>query len=341
MPSTAPARRRPVRPREDHGFFGPGSIVWQLWGYPTSVTVGFQRSVVIEELDPFLLAAVAGTDKVRYAPAARYDNTLVYFATMALGDSRSAIEASEILYRVHGAVTGTEPVSGLPYSPNDPETQLWIHVTAWHSIQYTYETFGPGRITETEDQQWWAACRVAAELQTIDVERVPSSRAEASAYLQEVRARLCVTEETRAMMLHLLEAATMIGPRTPVLRLPSSIAGRIVRRATISTFPRWMRDLTGIRQTRLTDALVWVLYSVAMRAAAPMPVRTRLLRIVSPATAAVALPALRHDEVLDPVVVTPAEARERWGRLAAPAELQRQAAGSAAPAAPTSVPVSV
>jgi len=325
MPSTAPAVRQPRcsrRQREDHGFFGPGSVVWKVWGYPTSVTVGFQRSVVIEELDPFLLAAVAGTDKVRYAPAARYDNTLVYFATMALGDSRAAIEASEVLYRVHGAVSGIEPVSGRPYSPNDPETQLWIHLTAWHSILYTYETFGPGRVSADEDAEYWAGCRVAAELQTIDPERVPASRAEAVAYLDEVRARLCVTEETRAMMNHLLDAATLIEPPQRLLRPAARVVARVIRRATISTMPRWMRELTGIRQSRAVDALVWVVFSAGMRAAAPMGVRRRLVHAVSPATADVVGPAFRGDPVKDPRVVTVAEARRRWGRLASPRELE-------------------
>ena len=322
MPSTAPARRRPRRQREDHGFFGPGSVVWKLWGYPTSVTVGFQRSVVIEELDPFLLAAVAGTNKVRYAPAARYDNTLVYFATMALGDSRAAIEASETLYRVHGAVSGIEPISGLPYSPNDPETQLWIHLTAWHSILYTYEVFGPGPLSTEEDADYWAGCRVAAELQTIDPSRVPTSRAEAVAYLDEVRARLCVTEETRAMMNHLLDAASLIEPPQRLLRPGARVAARFIRRATISTMPRWMRDLTGIRQSRLTDFLVWAVFRAAMRAAAPMKARLRLVYAVSPATADVVVPAFRGDAVKDPRVVSVAEARERWGTLPAPRELE-------------------
>jgi uncharacterized protein (DUF2236 family) len=322
MPSTAPARRRPRRQREDHGFFGPGSVVWKLWGYPTSVTVGFQRSVVIEELDPFLLAAVAGTNKVRYAPAARYDNTLVYFATVALGDSRSAIEASEVLYRVHGAVSGIEPVSGRAYSPNDPETQLWIHLTAWHSILYTYETFGPGPLSAEEDAEYWAGCKVAAQLQTIDPERVPTSRTEAVAYLDEVRSRLCVTEETRAMMRHLLDAASLIEPPQRLLRPAAQVVARFIRRATISTMPRWMRDLTGIRQSRLTDVVVWLVFRAGMRAAAPMKARLRLVYAVSSATADVVVPAFRGDQVKDPRVVTVAEARARWGKLPSPHELE-------------------
>src|SRR5215210_7592621 len=93
--------RRNVEPHEDYGFFGPDSVTWKVWTYPTSVTVGFQRSVVVEELDPALIAAVDATNAVRYRPRTRYDRTLRYFATVALGDTRSAIRASEVLVKVH------------------------------------------------------------------------------------------------------------------------------------------------------------------------------------------------------------------------------------------------
>ena len=55
------ATRKDVRPAEDYGFFGPGSVTWRVWSYPTSLTVGFQRAVVVEELDPSLVAAVTAT----------------------------------------------------------------------------------------------------------------------------------------------------------------------------------------------------------------------------------------------------------------------------------------
>src|SRR5919197_778867 len=104
-------RFRPVKPHEDYGFFGPDSVTWRVWGYPTSLTIGFQRSVVIEELDPFLLAAVDTTNKVRYEPRTRYDRTLRYFATVAFADSGSAIKASEVLVKVHAKNVGIEPIS--------------------------------------------------------------------------------------------------------------------------------------------------------------------------------------------------------------------------------------
>ncbi|MEA2331116.1 MAG: hypothetical protein QOH58_1254, partial [Thermoleophilaceae bacterium] len=153
---------------EDNGFFGPGSVAWRVWGYPTSLTVGFQRAVVVEELDPFLLASVEATDRVRTQARGRYDNTIRYFATVAFADSRTAVEASAALMRVHSRMVGIEPVSGLQYDANDPDSQLWILLTGWHSVLYAYERYGPGRLSPEDDRRYWEACAVAAELQTCD-----------------------------------------------------------------------------------------------------------------------------------------------------------------------------
>ncbi|WP_232852017.1 oxygenase MpaB family protein [Nocardia acididurans] len=45
--------------------------------------------------------------------------------------------------KIHSKAIGTEPYSGQPYDANDPASQLWIHLTAWHSILYAYEKYGP------------------------------------------------------------------------------------------------------------------------------------------------------------------------------------------------------
>lgn len=65
-------RKRDVQPLEDYGFFGPGSVTWKVWGYPTSLTIGLQRAVVVEELDPALVAAVTKTQDIYNRPRTRH-----------------------------------------------------------------------------------------------------------------------------------------------------------------------------------------------------------------------------------------------------------------------------
>ena len=37
-----------VTPHEDYGFFGPDSVTWKVWSYPTSFAIGFSRAVTVE-----------------------------------------------------------------------------------------------------------------------------------------------------------------------------------------------------------------------------------------------------------------------------------------------------
>src|SRR5438105_4780017 len=189
---------------DDYGFFGPDSVAWRVWSYPTSLTVGFQRAVVVEELDPFLLASVETTNKVRTQARTRYDRTIRYFAIAAFADSRTAVKASEVLMKVHARNVGLEPVSGLRYDANDPDSQLWILLTGWHSVLYAYERYGPGKLSPEDERRYWEDCATAAELQTCDPDTVPRTREGIREYFESVRARLAASEATQAMMEHLL-----------------------------------------------------------------------------------------------------------------------------------------
>jgi uncharacterized protein (DUF2236 family) len=309
-----------VEPHEDYGFFGPDSVTWKVWSYPTSLTVGFQRSVVVEELDPALVAAVDATKAIRDRPRTRYDRTLRYFALVAFGDSRTTSKAADVLVKVHSKAIGIEPGSGLPYDANDPQSQLWIHLTAWHSILYSYERYGPGRLSDAEERQYWAECARAAELQTCDPVDVPRDRDGIRAYFERMRPQLVGSAVAQDTMRHLLRAEVMLPPQPRVLHPFTLVVSRVMRAATIATMPRWMRDMSGLHQPRAVDAAVRPLMLIAFRMVRVSPrLELALLRLLSPATVPVVAPVLLGVVPQHPEVVTPAEARRRYG-YQAPAE---------------------
>ena len=303
-----------VRPHEDYGFFGPDSVTWRVWSYPTSLTIGFQRAVTVEELDPNLLAAVDKTQDIRNRPRTRYDRTLRYFAMVAFGDSRSTSKAADVLVKIHSKAVGVEPLSGNHYDANDPMSQLWIQMTAWHSILYAYEKYGPGKLSEAEESQYWAECAVAAELQTCDPADVPRSREEVRAYFEDWRPRLAASEAAQETMAHLLTADIMMPPSPAIFRPARWVANKVMRAATIATMPHWMRRMAGLRQSRVTDVLVTpimkISFSVAHRSR-----RMELLglRLLSPGTVPVVAPILLGIPPVNPEIVSPAEARARYG----------------------------
>jgi uncharacterized protein (DUF2236 family) len=311
---TRARRRSRVEPHEDYGFFGPGSITWRVWSYPMSLTVGFQRAVVVEELDPALIAAVDQTDAVRYRPRTRYDRTLRYFAMVAFGDTRSTMKAADVLVKVHSKAVGIEPLSGNSYDANDPHSQLWIHLTAWHSILYAYERYGPGRLSPEDEARYWEECAVAAELQTCDPADVPRTREGIREYFERMRPRLAGSEAAQSMMDHLLNAKVMLPPTPWVLKPSTWVVNRAMRIATIATMPGWMRRMAGLRQSRLLDALIVAPMKAAFRLADLNPrVALLLLRRLSPSTVPVVRPVLLGVRPHREETLTPAQARERYG----------------------------
>lgn len=316
-------RQTPVAPLEDYGFFGPDSVAWKVWGHPTSLTIGFSRAVVVEELDPNLVASVDHTQDIYRRPATRYDRTIRYFALVAFGDSRTTSKAADVLVKVHSKAIGTEPYGGGRYDANDPDSQLWILVTGWHSVLKAYETYGPGKLTPDEERRFWAECAVAAELQTCDPDDVPRDREELRAYYERMQPQLAGSPIAQRAMHHLMDVSQLV--KVPaVLRPARWVVGRVFRAGVIATMPRWMREVGDCRQSRLVDLAVWpVLKATFALASISTRLQLALLAQLSPSTVAVVAPAFLGIEPTNLEVVTPAEARSRYG-YDRPAEAHRE-----------------
>jgi uncharacterized protein (DUF2236 family) len=291
------------RRREDHGLFGPGSPTWAVWSYPSLVVAG-GRAAIVQMFHPPTAAGVAQHSGYPGDFHGRLRRTAHYFATVALGDARSAIEASERLRRVHERVTGIEPLTGRPYRAGDPANQLWVHVTGWHSALYAYERYGPGRLSPQDEARYWRECGIASELQDLDPADVPCSRAAVREYFESMRPCLCVSEPARAIMHSLLPPPVSweLAPFVPLLP--------VLAAATVATIPRHMRRLGGFDQPAVVDAGVRPLMRITM-AALTLPVLERLLATLAPEAYAVAHEALAGRPPLLHEIVPPTEARRR------------------------------
>ncbi|NYI77452.1 oxygenase MpaB family protein [Nocardioides panzhihuensis] len=306
--------RREIAPHEDYGFFGPGSITHKVWGYPTTPLIGIVRAVTIEELDPNLLAAVHDTGANYDRLDTRYARTVQYFAAVAFADSRTVSKMADVLVKIHSKAIGIEPVSGNRYDANDPDSQLWILITGWHSVLTAYETFGPGKLSDAEVEQFWAECAVAAEFQTCDPGAVPRTREEVRAYFEAWRPRLAASEATQRMMHHLLNGANAVVPRKGLAGLTRPFANALICKATIATLPRHMRRLADIRQSRMTDAAVTVIMRVIMAVVhRSLPLQRWILGTLAPKILPIVEPVWQGIPPVNPVVLTPAQARERYG----------------------------
>jgi hypothetical protein len=215
---------------------------------------------------------------------------------------------------VHSKGIGIEPLSEKPYDANDPHSQLWIHLTAWHSILYAYETFGPGKLTAAEEAQYWQECAVAAELQTCSPDDVPRSREGIQEYFEHMRPKLAGSEVAQRTMAHLLNTHVMM-PTMPLVARPGVWAvSRVIRAGTIATMPRWMRTMGGLRQSRLVDVLATIALRIGFTVVEHTPgAKLAVVKVISPMTVPVVAPIFAGVPPVNPVTLTPAEARERYG----------------------------
>jgi uncharacterized protein (DUF2236 family) len=291
--------------RDDYGFFGPDSPSWKVWASPTAL-IGFQRAVVLEHFDPYLAAAVADSAGIYTDPSGRLDRTLAYFLTVAVADGRTAIEVSDALMRIHARAKGIEPITGSRYSANNPDAQLWIHITGWHSVLKCYEQYGPGPLSPAEESRFWAESRIAAELQTCNPADVPGSRDEVRRYFADVRGRLCTSERADRAMHYLLHT-----PRDRGVRLWAG--SRIIAPAAIATLPKWMRHIGNFDQPAALDTAVTLVARAWVKALSANNFRPMLgvARHIAPETADVLAQHLKSGPPARQTTITPAEARER------------------------------
>lgn len=302
-------------PAADYGFLGPDSVSWKVWGHPTSYILGFVRAVTIEHFDPNLAAAVIQSGGVKYRPATRYGRTLRYFGLQIFGGAEQTCKAADVLVKVHSKAIGHDPVTGGEYDANSGDSQLWIHMTAWHSILKCYEMFGPGRLSEAEENQFWAECREVAKLQTIDPEKVPTSREECLQFFEDWRPRLAASEGAQDMIKFILPIDVALPVGTPNwVKLVLKPVTVLMTKAVISTYPKYMREMAGLRQGPLTDAAVRLpVKAIHSLLYSSLNVRLAFMKQIAPQAVPVAAPAIGGLPALSDKVWEVREAQAYFG----------------------------
>ena len=219
-----------------------------------------------------------------------------------------------MLQRVHAKATGIEPISGKRYSANDPASQLWIHVTGWHSVLKCYELYGPGPLSPDEEAQYWRECVVAAELQTCKPSDVPSSRDEVREYFARMRPQLCSSEHAHKAMHYLL--------RTPYAngKLPFWGLSRLLAPATIASLPKWMRELGDFDQPNLVDRGFKPFVSTVVKMTSSPKIELGVIKPVLPMTHSVLRQNYEGAPPLRATTVTPEQARALYGKRAVAVE---------------------
>jgi uncharacterized protein (DUF2236 family) len=229
------------------GLLGPESVAWKVIGHPVSL-VGGLRALIIQSLHPLAMAGVAQHSDYRHRALDRLRRTAYYVSATTFGDTEAAHAAARRVKNMHRKVRGTDPVTGKPYSADDPVTQLWVHCVEWHSFLVVYRAYAGGLSEEDADRYIAEGVRIAGLLD-VPADTVPASVGEMREYFASVRHELRMSEYARDAI------RFVINPPMTAELLPLQVPLRIVASAAVATVPRDLRRLAQIDRSPVVDAV--------------------------------------------------------------------------------------
>jgi uncharacterized protein (DUF2236 family) len=235
---------------------GPGSVSWEIHGDLASLAVAGSAAVLMELLHPSVMAGVEAHSSYRTDPLRRARNTLGYVLRTTFGSAPAATRVIEGVKRVHGRVEGTRP-DGVLYRALDPELIAWVHTCIPWAVMSAYERYRRPLSLE-EKGRYLTEQAVIGRMGGADW--VPESAAELDDYVERMRPKLCLTEQTLHFMDFLLGRGVV-----PALGRQERFDRWVSLRASMSLMPEWARRLTGTWQPELVQRL-WLRPSDRLKA---------------------------------------------------------------------------
>ena len=229
-------RSVPVQPA-DGGLYGPGSIVWRVHR-DRSFSLAGVRSLMVQALHPLAMAGVAQHSNWQRDPFGRLAATSGYILTVTYGDTASAKSAAARVRAVHAHVHGTDEVTGLAYSAEDPSLLLWIHAAMVDSIVHIVQRYGRG-LDRADADRYVAEMVSFAEIVGVPSELVPASVAGLHEYMESVEL-LQATPAARDAI------ATVLDP--PELDDDTRELWHDLGQVAIGTLPEWARSMYGFAE---------------------------------------------------------------------------------------------
>ena len=226
-------RSVPERPA-DGGLYGPGSMVWRVHRDRSFSLAGI-RSLMVQALHPLAMAGVAQHSNWQRDPFGRLAATSGYILTVTYGDTASAKSAAARVRAVHTRVRGTDAVTRLEYSAEDPSLLLWVHAAMVDSIVHIVQRYGRG--LDAADADRYVAEMVSfAEIVGVPSESVPASVAALREYIESVEL-LQATPAARDAIATVLDPHDLDDETRELWHDLGNVA--------IGTLPEWARLMYG------------------------------------------------------------------------------------------------
>lgn len=210
------------------------------------VLFGWSRAILLQLAHPLIAAGVAEHSTFRGSArevAARLHHTVGAMLALTFGAPTSRDETLERIREIHRRVNGRLPAAvgpfaaGTPYSAEDPDLVLWVHVTLLDSIPLVYERFVSPLSDADRDEYCAEAAGTAVALGARDHD-VPRTWNAMRRLLEAAHGsdRIVVGPQARAL------AGAVLAPGVPRPIAPVSALNRLV---TIGLLPDPIRRQYG------------------------------------------------------------------------------------------------
>src|ERR1700674_5458418 len=204
---------------EDHGLFGPDSIIWRV-NRESAVTLAGTCAILMQFAHPKVAAGVRDHSSYQVDAAGRLRRTLDWTMAIVFGPRRVAMQAVRTINSRHRAVHGPG------YTATDPQLLLWVQATLVYSAIHGYRAlFGP--LSDAEADQYYQDTKEIGVLLGVPREMYPVSVEAFEAYLQGMidRSEVAVGGDARRMSEDILHPELRGVPRMPYAPLTAKAAG--------------------------------------------------------------------------------------------------------------------
>src|ERR1700716_989003 len=204
---------------EDHGLFGPQSILWRV-NRESAVTLAGTCAILMQFGHPKAAAGVRDHTRYEVDAAGRLRRPLDLTLAIVFGPREAAMQAVRAINATHRTVRGPG------YSATDPELLLWVHATLVYAAIRGYRAL-VGLLTDAEADRYYQDTKAIGVLLGIPRAIYPDRLEAFEAYLQGMidSREVSVGQDARQMADLVLRPSFRGVPRMAVAALIMITAG--------------------------------------------------------------------------------------------------------------------
>lgn len=228
---------------------GPGSVSWRVLEDPAVFLIGLLREAMLLTLHPAFAAAAVDHDSFGDDPIMRFRRIAMYTYGATYGSKEDAERYSGIVRRRHAMITGSEPMTGLPYQAHSEYELALTQVMLVDSFLSAYEALN-GPLPGPKRDQFVLEQMVPAALLGVDPSHMPRTYGQMVDFLAHARVKFAAGLQGREILGPFARGGyptgTVIGDLPPHQRALAMFVIRAMADMSISTMRPEERQLVAI-----------------------------------------------------------------------------------------------